>query len=97
MALGTKICDGLCRLGMYEGSMPPPAGCKVFPVLQNGFFTSRGITVNAIYPVRHLPHKVLQGLQVVRVSARVVLGVSVGGRMVSGPGASCENREGSGW
>ncbi len=57
--------------------MPPPAGREVFPVLEDGFLTSFGIAVNAIDPVRNRPHKALQGLQVVRIGARVGLRVSV--------------------
>ncbi len=57
--------------------MPPPSGREVFPVLKDGFFTSFGITVNTIDPVRNRPHKILQGLEAVRVGARVVLCVSV--------------------
>ncbi len=57
--------------------MPPPAGREVFPVLQNGLLARLGVAIGAIDTVRHHSHKVLQGLQVVRVSARVVLYVSV--------------------
>jgi len=57
--------------------VPPPAGREVFPVLEDGFLTSFGIAVNAIDPVRNRPHKALQGLQVVRIGARVGLRVSV--------------------
>ena len=42
--------------------MSPLAGYKVFLILQDGFFTSRGITINIIDPVRYLSHKILQGL-----------------------------------
>jgi hypothetical protein len=54
-----------------------PTGREVFSILEDVFFTSRGIIVINIDPVRDHPHKVLQGLQDVRVSARVALGVSV--------------------
>jgi len=57
--------------------MPSPAGREVFPVLQNGLLARLGVAIGAIDTVRHHPHKVLQGLQVVRVSVRVVLYVSV--------------------
>ena len=57
--------------------MPPPSGREVFPVLKDGFFTSFGIAVTTIDPVRNRPYKILQGLEVVRVGARVVLCVSV--------------------
>ena len=69
--------DGLRCFGRYEGSVPPPAGHEVFLVLQNGLLTRLGVTINAIDTVCHHPHKVLQGLQIVRVSAGVASCVSV--------------------
>ncbi len=74
---GTNVCDELRCFGRYEGSVPSPVGREVFPVLQNGLLARLGVTINAIDIVCHHPHKVLQGLQVVRVSARVVSCVSV--------------------
>ena len=62
--------------------MPPPAGLEVFPILKDSFFTSFVILVNTIDPIRNHPHKVLQGLQVVWVGARMALDVSVCGKMV---------------
>ncbi len=57
--------------------MPPPAGREVFPIIEDGLLTRLGVTIHAVDTVCHVPHKVLQGLQVVRVSAGVVLRVSV--------------------
>ncbi len=58
--------------------MPPPSGREVFPVLEDAFFPGFGVAVSTIDPVCNVPYKVLQGLQVVGVSARVILCVSVG-------------------
>jgi len=57
--------------------MSSPINRKVFLVLQNKLLVRLGIAIGAIDIVRHHPHKVLQGLQVVQVSARVVLYVFV--------------------
>ena len=61
-AQGTNVCDGQSRCRRYNGVVPPPPGREVFPVLKDGFFTSGGIIVDPVDPVRHLSHKVLQGL-----------------------------------
>ncbi len=66
----TNVCDELRCFERYEGSMPSPVGGEVFPVLQNGLLTRLEVAIGAIDTVRHHSHKVLQGLQVVRVSAR---------------------------
>jgi hypothetical protein len=57
--------------------MPPPTGCEVFPGLEDGFFTCLGIAIDTVDPVRYHPHETLQCFQVERVSARMVLRVSV--------------------
>lgn len=57
--------------------MPPPTGCEVFPILEDSFFACLRIAVATVDSIRHHPYEALQCFQVVRVSARVVLCVSV--------------------
>lgn len=65
-----NVCDELRCFERYEESMPSPVDGEVFPVLQNGLLTRLEIAIEAIDTVRHHSHKVLQDLQVVRISVR---------------------------
>ena len=53
--------------------MPPPSGRELFPILKDRFFTSFGIAVITINPIRNGPHKVLQCLEIVQIGARAIL------------------------
>jgi len=72
VAAVANICNGLRCFWRYKGSVPPPAGREVFPVFEDSFLTRRGAAINGTDVVRYHPHRVLQGLKVIWVSAREV-------------------------
>jgi len=57
--------------------MPSSADREVFSILKNDLLTRLEIIIHVVDIICHVSHKVLQDLQVIRVSVEMILCVSV--------------------